>query len=323
MNMNELMVTIIIPIYNAEPHIRDTLKTVQAQTYRNWECICVDDGSTDNSYEAASEFSIPDPRFRLYRRPSHLPKGGNSCRNYGFELAKGDLIQWFDADDLMRPFMIERKAAILGAYPRLDFAISKVGELEDGQVNYKEYQADSANRVRDFLAYRIHFLTPGPLFRRSFLLGRQLFSIKLKRHQEWEFYSRLLINGCEYRVINKYCSLRKIHPKSINSVYQKKTGLDRSYIKLFTVDELNKNTRDKAVLLLFRIFHRYMIWAIFHSLIQFRLKYLLFLSRLFLEFSIKSFRRYLKLKLGDGDVLIHHARTGRQPSGVDSEINTE
>ena len=295
--MNELMVTIIIPIYNAEPHIRDTLRTIQAQTYRNWECVCVDDGSTDNSYEVASEFSIADSRFRLYRRPAHFPKGGNACRNYGFELAKGDLIQWFDADDLMKPFMIERKAAVLGAYSRLDFAISKVGELEDGQVNYKEYQADSANRLRDFLAYRIHFLTPGPMFRRSFLLGKQLFSTRLIRHQEWEFYSRLLIDGCEYRVINKYCSLRKIHPKSIKAVHLKRTVLHRTYIKLFAIDELNKNSHHKAVVLIYHIYYRYMLWAILKSLMTFKFRYLPFFVKVFIEFSFKSLLRKQKTTL--------------------------
>lgn len=295
MNMNELMVTIIIPVYNAEPHIRNTLKTIQAQTYKNWECICVDDGSTDNSYETVSEFSAPDPRFRLYRRPAHLPKGGNACRNYGFELAKGDLIQWFDADDIMRPFMIERKAAILGAYPHLDFAISKVGEFEDGQVNYKEYRADSVNRIRDFLAYRIHFLTPGPMFRRSFLLGKQLFSTQLKRHQEWEFYSRLVLDGCEYRVINKYCSLRRIHSKSIKAIHLQKTVLHRTYIKLFAIDVLNKNSHNKAVVLLYHVYHRYMLWAILKSLTSFQFTHLPYFIRIFIVFFFKSLLRKLRL----------------------------
>jgi glycosyltransferase involved in cell wall biosynthesis len=286
--MNEKMVSIIIPVFNAATHIHDTLTSIQSQTFQNWECICIDDGSTDQSNDIASGIALADSRFRIYQRPAHLPKGGNSCRNYGFELAEGEYIQWFDADDLMRPGMIERKAVRLSANPALDFVVSKVAELVDDQLIYCEYQMDSSNRLEDFLAYRIYFLTPGPMFRRTFLRGRPLFSTLLKRHQEWEFYSRILIEGCVYQVLDVYCSIRRIHSRSINSVHQQKTKLERAYVKLYTVHILNKNTHGKAVKELYRVFHNYMIWAIFQSLVRFKFKKLAFFIRLFLEFSFKS-----------------------------------
>ena len=166
--MNETMVSIIIPVYNAEPHLYDTLTSIRSQTFQNWECICVDDGSTDQSHEIASKLALEDTRFRIYHRPEHLPKGGNSCRNYGFEKSKGEYIQWFDADDLMRPGMIERKAVRLSTNARLDFVVSKVAELANDQLIYVDYQMDSDNRLEDFLSYKIYFLTPGPMFRREF-----------------------------------------------------------------------------------------------------------------------------------------------------------
>ena len=290
--MNEILVSIIIPFFNAAAHFRDTLISIQSQTMQDWECICVDDGSTDSSFHIAGTFALSDERFRIFKRPGHLPKGGNTCRNYGFEQSQGQFIQWFDADDLMRPGMIERKTIELRSAPGLDFVVSKVADLIDGQVICKEYESDSANRVMDFLTYRIHFLTPGPMFRRSFLRGRALFSIQLKRHQEWEFFSRLLIEGCSYRVLPVYSSIRLVHPASINAVYQQKPGLERAYIKLYTVDVLNKNTHGKAVAVLYRVFHRYMIWSIFQSLVKFKFRRLLFFSRIFLEFSYKTLKNY-------------------------------
>lgn len=292
--MNEILVSIIIPFFNAAVHFRDTLVSIQSQTFQHWECICVDDGSTDSSFHIASTLALSDRRFRIFSRPEHLPKGGNSCRNYGFEQARGQFIQWFDADDLMRPGMLERKAVVLKTDPSLDFVVSKIAEFVRGKIICKDYEMDSDNRVADFLAYKIHFLTPGPMFRRSFLLGRPLFSTQLKRHQEWEFFSRLLIEGCSYRVLNVYCSIRLIHAESINAVHHRKTLLERAYIKLYTVDVLNKNTGGKAVAILYQIFHRYMIWSIFHALVKLRFRRLQFFTRIFVEFSVGTLMNWAK-----------------------------
>lgn len=291
--MNGLPVSIIIPFFNAAAHFRDTLISIQSQTFQDWECICVDDGSTDSSFHIAGTFALSDGRFRIFKRPAHLPKGGNTCRNYGFEQARGQFIQWFDADDLMRPGMIEGKAFELKTDPDLDFVVSKVAELIDGQLICKEYASDSDNRVVDFLTYRIYFLTSGPMFRRSFLLGKLLFSIQLKRHQEWEFFSRLLIEGCSYRVLPVYSCIRLIHSASIKAVYQRKTLLERAYIKLYTVDILNRNTEGKAVAILYKVFHRYMVWSILQSFIKLQFRWLHFFTRIFLEFSFKTLKTSL------------------------------
>jgi len=99
--MNTPLVSILIPNYNKAKYIRETLDSIIAQTYTNWECIIIDDQSTDNSWEILQEYAAKDSRFQIHKRPAHLLKGGNACRNYAFELSKGDYIQWFDSDDLM------------------------------------------------------------------------------------------------------------------------------------------------------------------------------------------------------------------------------
>ena len=98
--MNSL-ISILIPNYNKANYLRETLDSVFAQTYTNWECIIVDDHSTDNSWEILQEYTIRDSRFEIRKRPGHLPKGGNACRNYAFELSEGEFVNWFDSDDVM------------------------------------------------------------------------------------------------------------------------------------------------------------------------------------------------------------------------------
>lgn len=94
------LVSIIIPTYNRAHLIGETLDSVLAQTYPNWECIVVDDGSTDTTDEVVQQYLDSDTRFQYHHRPADRPKGANACRNYGFEVSKGQFIMFLDSDDL-------------------------------------------------------------------------------------------------------------------------------------------------------------------------------------------------------------------------------
>ncbi len=103
--MSAPLVSIIIPIYNVEAYLRECLNSVIAQTYTNWECIMVDDASTDSSAAIAEEFCAADPRFRLLRHPSN--RGLSEARNSGLDNAEGELITFIDSDDWIEPDMLE------------------------------------------------------------------------------------------------------------------------------------------------------------------------------------------------------------------------
>ena len=105
--MHNPLISIIIPTFNRAHYIQETLDSILNQTYINWECIIIDDGSEDNTQEVLAKYLKKDVRFQFHIRPENRPKGANSCRNYGFELSKGDLIKWFDSDDIMLPNHIE------------------------------------------------------------------------------------------------------------------------------------------------------------------------------------------------------------------------
>jgi glycosyltransferase involved in cell wall biosynthesis len=103
------MVTIAIPFYNAEKYLLDSIKSVFAQTYKDWELILIDDGSTDNSLFIAQ--SINDPRVRVYSDGKN--KRLAARLNEVTKLAKYDFIARMDADDLMMPNRIEKQLEIL------------------------------------------------------------------------------------------------------------------------------------------------------------------------------------------------------------------
>ena len=94
--MNEVKVSVIIPVYNAEQHLRQCIESVLAQTLREIEIICVDDGSDDESVNILEEYQKRDPRLIILKQ-NHLFAG--SARNYGKSIAKGEYLVFWDADD--------------------------------------------------------------------------------------------------------------------------------------------------------------------------------------------------------------------------------
>ncbi len=101
--MNSPLISVIIPIYNVEAYLRECLNSVMSQTYPDWECIMVDDASTDGSAKIAREFCDADPRFRLICHDKN--RGLSAARNSGLDHATGELITFVDSDDLIRPEM--------------------------------------------------------------------------------------------------------------------------------------------------------------------------------------------------------------------------
>lgn len=99
------MLSIIIPVYNAEKVLTKTLDSIANQTYTDWECILVNDGSSDGSFEICTQMANQDPRFHVYSKTNG---GVSSARNIGLSVAEGEIIAFCDADDILEPEMYAR-----------------------------------------------------------------------------------------------------------------------------------------------------------------------------------------------------------------------
>lgn len=104
--------SIIIPVYNKENHIKATLESVLNQTFKDFEIIIVNDGSSDNSENKITEIS--DKRIHLHSIMNH---GVSYARNYGISKATSDLIVFLDADDIWKPFHLEDLKSLYETYP--------------------------------------------------------------------------------------------------------------------------------------------------------------------------------------------------------------
>jgi len=112
-------VSVVVPVHNVETTVAETLRSLLAQTFRDFEVIVVDDGGTDGSMEIVGMFD--DPRIRIRRQ---LNGGLNSARNAGLRLARGRLVAFLDADDLWRPDMLARHVAHFDAHPEVGISYS-------------------------------------------------------------------------------------------------------------------------------------------------------------------------------------------------------
>lgn len=92
------MISIIIPIYNAEKYLRQCLDSIVSQTYKDWECILVDDGSSDGSPAICDEYALKDARFRVVHQSN---SGSSKARDRGLNEAQGDWFAFVDADDFV------------------------------------------------------------------------------------------------------------------------------------------------------------------------------------------------------------------------------
>jgi len=271
-----MLCSIIIPVFNREKLIGDTLLSILNQTYINWECILVDDGSSDKTVEIITEFCKNDSRFKLYLRPVSLKKGANSCRNYGFKISNGKYIQWFDSDDIMLPSMLEDKILKINSN-NADLVINRLGFFKNEvnsffTDNRTSIESTSDNLPFDFFAGNFWFQTSQPLFRKSFLSKqKKLFNLNLKRNQETELFVRLLIQNPKISYLNDILILQRIHENSIGGKYvslpqSKKYLIDFPAYKLLFLSFLNTPFLTEEVSLYFKKYFNSCLSKMYFSL---------------------------------------------------------
>lgn len=225
--MNPL-ISIIIPTYNRAYLISETLESVLKQTYKNWECIIVDDGSNDNTIQVVNDFLKKDSRFKFYNRPKNRAKGPNSCRNYGFELSNGDYVKWFDSDDLFTVDSIEK--VIKNIKKGTDVVVSSLDYINfDGEKINKKHNFFSENLINDYMIGKITFFTFTPTWSRAFLMKQEeLFDESITNLDDWDFNLRMLYVSPTITFLNLPLIKYRVH---LNSLSQEIGKLNFNEIK--------------------------------------------------------------------------------------------
>lgn len=184
------IVSIIIPSFNKEKYIAETIKSVIAQTYLNWEMIILDDVSTDRTVEIISPYTLIDERIHLMISAEN--HGANYLRNLGLSNAKGQYIMFLDADDLLSNTCIENRIKAIDN-SAFDFCVHTMGVFYKfiGDSEFL-WQPNSKNPLTDFLQHKLPWSIMQPIWKKDFLLKIGGFNENFKRMQDVEMHTRAL-----------------------------------------------------------------------------------------------------------------------------------
>ena len=217
-------ITVIIPTYNYAEFIGDALLSVRAQTYTNWECLVIDDASTDGTAGIVKEHASQDPRIRYIRLDRN--SGVSAARNRGFEEVRGEFIQLLDADDVIAPGKLAAQVSWLDQHDEVGVLYSNYFAFT-GNPSFDregEYRADEClNGSGDMIVSR---LLRGNIFRLNTVLFRKHilhevvgFRAGFRYVEDWDFWLRIAAKGFMFRFLDEPLAISGVraNPKSLSS----------------------------------------------------------------------------------------------------------
>lgn len=233
------MVSVIIPSFNRAHIISETLDSVLKQTYQNWECIVVDDGSTDETLEIVNQYANSDARFFFFKRTADKSKGPSSCRNIGIEKAQGDFIVFLDSDDLLAPNCFENRINFFSENKEADFLVFNMEVFEKTPIieTVRAKKIEKSEAFFSFLQLKTVWHVTSPIYKAEFLKNKIFFNEKLMVYEDLEFavkaifYSKTIFffdqTDCYYRNDIHYFQkhedvsfVNKIIKSFVNYVYE-------------------------------------------------------------------------------------------------------
>ncbi|MCA4777332.1 glycosyltransferase family 2 protein [Empedobacter stercoris] len=210
--MNKPLISVIVPCYNQAQYMDECLQSVLDQTYQNWECIIVNDGSLDHTEQVALEWTKKDTRFIYLKKENG---GVASARNLGIENARGEWIQFLDSDDIIKSTKLETIENIDNS---INFIYSDFHMLENNIllppfVNISKFQFNLNNLIKywdDGFNVPIHC----PIFNKE-LINNIYFINEFKLHEDWLFWVTIFAqNKIEIEYVRKPLAIYRNHGKS-------------------------------------------------------------------------------------------------------------
>lgn len=226
--MRRPKIHILLATFNRAHLIGETLDSIISQTYTNWQCIIVDDFSSDNTKSVIGDYIRKDQRFDYYPKTEKHSKGLSASRNYGLDLAEergAEFIQFFDDDDIMHPKKLELQIEPLLLDSDLHLTICCYRKFDRPQmIEYDLLRADDKscnittdNLLKSFFLNQINLNSPGPLWRAE-ILSNYRFNEELFYAEEKEFYLRIFLNETlNYAPVQKILFWYRKHDKAITS----------------------------------------------------------------------------------------------------------
>jgi len=204
-------ITVVLPVYNADKYLLETLKSISAQDFLDWELIAINDGSTDSSLKILNDYSCIEPRMRIINREN---RGLVSTLNEGITLAKGKWIARIDADDICLPNRFRTQldwlkindATVCGG------GIKRIGD--SGKGNSWDFPTTTEG-IYAWLLFRPAFAHP-TVFIKKEIAQIMPYSKEFTHCEDYELWTRLALNGEPLTNVKETVLLYRIHPEQVS-----------------------------------------------------------------------------------------------------------
>lgn len=210
------MISIIVPVYNGENFVMETLNSIKAQTYTDFEVLVCDDGSSDNTRELVESLSKEDSRFNFVAL-EHQGAPGHA-RNAGLRLAKGEYVLYFDSDDKMEPNMLTTLLASMDENTDLVIGNVRYYNVVTKCVCDNEMQAFFNKETYTYNdLFTINPFPCNKLYRKSFLLDSNVWYLEKVFNQDLGYFLCLVMHRPRFKVVKDVVMEYRIRPNSITT----------------------------------------------------------------------------------------------------------
>lgn len=222
------LVSVILPVYNGEQFLRDSIDSIIAQSYSNWELLILDDCSTDRTAIIANEYATKDHRIKYFRNEKNLQLPENL--NRGFSLAKGTYLTWTSDDNRYLPEALQRMVSVLDNHPEADFVFAscKIINAEGNGIDYISVTSDSPKWIVGINSVGACFLYTRTVYEQ---IGN--YDPELKLVEDFDYWQRIF---CRFIAIplNEILYEYRWHKGALTSTMKKETfhqNLEKTLLK--------------------------------------------------------------------------------------------
>lgn len=248
--------SILLPVFNGENFLEESIKSVINQTYDKWELIIIDDGSIDNSYQIAKKWVDNDHRIRILHHPSGSNRGVSASRNLGIKFASGEWVSFLDADDFWKEGKLDEEYKIISSHEDIVLIYSKAIVKDPNNLVYRNesvFGSGIEGKVTDPFKRLIN----------GFLVSMSSISVKMEALKETRGFSealhfaedtlfihQILEFGSIY-LIDEPLSYYRLYETSTSTIINKRQKISARFtvynLLIDTVKEKNRRIVSKAL----------------------------------------------------------------------------
>jgi len=242
--------SIVVPAYNAEATLAETLDAIVSQTFGDWECVTVDDGSTDATLRIASEYANGDSRMRIVHQDN---QGSGGAYNAGVLAATGDFVALCSADDILLPQHLSSMSGFIAREAGYDIYSSNGYFWRPGESREPVYGHGQRDEIQSLTlsdVIRVCFYSVGAVYKRELFSAVGGYRTDVFG-EDYDFWLRAMASGARHRYLPEPLSLHRVGPTqksaSLETAYRSDIRLVTDLQRSFTLTAEERHAVDECV----------------------------------------------------------------------------